>query len=101
MVGYLGCLVGSVSFPYSYKYKSMNVHRINQPTYSVISCAVPVVYPDGYLYVKDKDGGLKPWTPTGKWIDKSRSMVTNQLMLSVDDKYRDGSIDKQVKQYKN
>ncbi|KAI8638614.1 acyl transferase/acyl hydrolase/lysophospholipase [Parasitella parasitica] len=40
----------------------------------IISCAVPMVYPDGYLYVKDKEGGLKPWTPT-------------------DDKYRDGSID--------
>ncbi|CEP18273.1 hypothetical protein [Parasitella parasitica] len=45
----------------------------------IISCAVPMVYPDGYLYIKDKEGGLKPWTPT-------------------DDKYRDGSIDKQVLQ---
>ncbi|KAL7311030.1 Lipase 5, variant 2 [Mucor circinelloides] len=40
----------------------------------ILSCAVPLVYPDGYLYVKDKEGGLKQWTPT-------------------DDKYRDGSID--------
>lgn len=65
LVGYLGCLVSSVSFLYLYKYKSLDEYCINPSTYSVISCAVPVVYPDGYLYVKDKDGGLKTWTPTG------------------------------------
>ncbi|KAK4519357.1 uncharacterized protein ATC70_009592 [Mucor velutinosus] len=40
-----------------------NPHGLN---YSILSCAVPLVYPDGYLYVKDKEGGLKQWTPTGK-----------------------------------
>lgn len=63
-----------------------NLHGLN---YSILSCAVPLVYPDGYLYVKDRDGGLKQWTPTGKptaeniGIGNSSNTIVQQMINTV------------------